>query len=803
MNIFKALTPVTYWILIALWAFILYFYIKRLRNDRLKGRLLFTLLLILSIDAFRTLFESIYFGAWYTSLAGFLPIEVHAFVVRPEMVFIPKILNVVSALAVIIILLYRWIPQEAKEVGKLERLVDRRTLELEKSNKKLKKEIGNRTQAEEKVKKYADNLEIIFNSTPNILVLINQEGRVDMINHKGADFFKKNKNSVLGLLSGEVFNCLNSFDGESCGRTPDCHICPIRTRVMGTFETERLYIEEKGQMTFLLGGKETTVDLLISTSLLELDGIKKVLLSLTDNTERMRDEKLIWDSNQRFQKIFHSHLDSIFLLNAEIPPRILETNEATKKLFGYNADDLIGETAEKLHIDLYHFNTFKNKVNSATEMYGYLNDFEFSMKRKDGTVFLSEHRVVELTDDEGRRTGWVSIVRDLTERKQIEEHLQQAQKMESIGNLAGGIAHDFNNILFPIIGYSEMLIDDLPLNSPERENAEGIMTAGKRGRELVKQILAFSRQDEHKRIPVRVQQVLKEVVKLSRSSIPTNIEINHHLQQDCGLVLADSTQLHQIGMNLITNAYHAVEENSGKIEIQVKGISFEKDELTGGLLCAGKYIQLSVSDNGCGILPAVMDKIFEPYFTTKEKGKGTGLGLSVVYGIVKEHKGDIKVSSEVGKGTTINVYLPVIAVPGATESSSEQMPVGRGTERILLVDDEAPIANLVKQMLERLGYSVSMRTSSVDALEAFKAHPYAYSLVISDMSMPHMTGDRLAREMLGIRPDILIIICTGFSERVNEDMVKSMGIKGFLMKPVIKSIMAKEVRKVLDDAGKI
>ena len=252
-------------------------------------------------------------------------------------------------------------------------------------------------------------------------------------------------------------------------------------------------------------------------------------------------------------------------------------------------------------------------------------------------------------------------------------------------------------------------------------------------------------------------------------------------------------------MNLITNAYHALEENYGKIEVQVKEIFLEKDELTAGFLHTGKYVQLSVSDNGCGISPAVMDKIFEPYFTTKKKGKGTGLGLSVVYGIVKKYKGEIKVASEVGRGTTIKVYLPVMTVSGAIESSFDQVPVVRGTERILLVDDEAPIATLVKQMLERLGYFVSMRTSSVDALEAFKAQPYAYSLVITDMSMPHMTGDQLAREMLAVRPDILIIICTGFSEQVNEDMAKSMGIKGFLMKPVIKSAMAKEVRRVLDE----
>jgi len=488
--------------------------------------------------------------------------------------------------------------------------------------------------------------------------------------------------------------------------------------------------------------------------------------------------------------------------------KILQCNKAAVEMYKADSEESL---LQRLIImlkpdDMQHF---INQVVDFTDGTDWFEGEARNLDLKDKVLDILLRKVVINREKNGLSKIIVSAS-DVTglknfhrEKAQLETQIQQAQKMESIGNLAGGIAHDFNNILFPIIGYAEMLVEDLPLNSPERENAKGIVTAGKRGSELVKQILAFSRQNEHKLVPVRVQQVLKEVVKLSRSSIPTNIEINHNLQQDCGLVLADSTQLHQIGMNLITNAYHAVEKNSGKIEVQVKEIFLEKDELPGTPLHAGKYVQLSVSDDGCGISLAVMNKIFEPYFTTKEKGKGTGLGLAVVYGIVKEHKGDIKVFSEVGKGTTIKVYLPVMAVLGATESSSEQTPVGRGTERILLVDDEVPIASLMKQMLERLGYYVSIRTSSVDALEAFKAKSNAFDLVITDMSMPHMTGDQLASEMLSVRPDIPIIICTGFSERVNEDMAKSMDIKGFLMKPVIKYALAQEVRRVLDDAKKV
>ena len=413
--------------------------------------------------------------------------------------------------------------------------------------------------------------------------------------------------------------------------------------------------------------------------------------------------------------------------------------------------------------------------------------------------------------DEGIPSKHFGIAIDITERKKaekekemLEARIQQAQKMESIGSLAGGIAHDFNNMLFPIVGLAEILAEDLPPGSPERVNAQEILHAGKRAADLVNQILAFSRQQEHKLIPTRVQQVLKEVVNLSRSTIPTNIRINQDLQPECGLVLADSTQIHQIGMNLITNAYHAVEQIDGQISVQVKEVVLNEDSISTMSIQPGKYAILSVSDNGVGISPANLKKIFDPYFTTKGIGKGTGLGLAVVYGIVKEHKGDIKVHSEIGKGTTFEIFLPLMAAPEATESDIGQVPLEGGTERILLIDDEAPIARLSRQMLERLGYKISERTSSVDALEAFKTNPDAYDLVLTDMSMPNMTGEKLAREMLAVRPDMPIIICTGFSERMNEAHARAMGFKGYLMKPVVKAALATEVRRVLDEAkGKV
>ncbi|MDM8523952.1 PAS domain S-box protein [Desulfococcaceae bacterium HSG8] len=426
----------------------------------------------------------------------------------------------------------------------------------------------------------------------------------------------------------------------------------------------------------------------------------------------------------------------------------------------------------------------------------------------EGNEVWLDSTLVPVPDDDGK-IDYITVVsaditqrmRDEKDRKRLEENLIQAQKAEAIGTLAGGIAHDFNNILFPIIGMSGLLLEDLAEDSLEYENALEILTAGKRGGELVKQILSFSRQSEHKMAPTRIQKILREVLKLSRSTIPSYIEIIENIQPDCGLIMADPTQIHQIAMNIITNAYHAVEADGGKITVRLRETQLEEADLPAINLEPGKCAILSVSDTGSGISAELMDKIFDPYFTTKEQGKGTGLGLAVVYGIVKEHKGDIKICSEIGKGTTFIVYLPLMDKTVKSDKKEViEENLQTGDERILLVDDEPSIAKLEKLMLERLGYNITMRINSIEALEAFRANPDSFDMIISDMNMPNMAGDQLASEIKSIRSDIPIILCTGFSERMNEEKADILGIAGILMKPVVKSEMGKTVRKLLDEA---
>jgi len=429
-------------------------------------------------------------------------------------------------------------------------------------------------------------------------------------------------------------------------------------------------------------------------------------------------------------------------------------------------------------------------------------EIEFRMRTKDGRWrwILARGKAVQ-KDEQGKAVRMLGIHMDITHRKQMEARLRQAQKLESIGNLAGGIAHDFNNILFPIIGMSEMLMEDFSSDSPEYENIREIYKASRRGSNLVKQILAFSRQSDKPKTPVGIQHIVKEVLKLTRSTIPANIEIAHNIQNDCGLVEADSTQIHQIAMNLMTNAYHAVEATGGKISVGLKEISLDAPPSKGKFLQPGPYARLSITDTGTGIDPAVIDKIFEPYFTTKKQGKGTGLGLAQVYGIVRDHLGDIRVHSVFGKGTCFEIFLPVIR-PHTEEISEEKNKADlTGTENIMLVDDEDSILKIERIILERLGYRVTTHTKSLKALEAFRTSPDSYDLVITDMTMPAMTGIQLAERIKEIRPDCPVILCTGFSEGIDPKRAEDQGIKGFLMKPVLASDLAQTVSKLLAEAN--
>ena len=385
------------------------------------------------------------------------------------------------------------------------------------------------------------------------------------------------------------------------------------------------------------------------------------------------------------------------------------------------------------------------------------------------------------------------------ELAKYERQLQQVLKIQAIGTLAGGIAHDFNNILFPIVGYTELTMDEVSEDSVAHKNLEEILKAAHRAKNLVQQILTFSRQSDQERKPIKAQNIITETLRLLRASIPASIEIIHKIQDDCGHIMGDPTQIHQVIMNLCTNAYQAMQDKGGKLEVILTEIDVGYEEMIDKVgMQPGKHLRLLVKDEGCGMEASVLDRIFEPYYTTKEQGKGTGLGLSVIHGIVKNHRGDITVKSTPGKGTIFQVYLPLIEdVDPDVEFESTDGAI-KGEERILLVDDEEQIVAMEQQMLENLGYRVTARTDSAEALKVFAEHPQNFDLVITDMTMPHMTGDQLAQKMLDIEPNIPVILCTGFNQGITEEKALAMGIQKFVMKPVVKKELATTIRTVLD-----
>ncbi|MDP3029139.1 MAG: GAF domain-containing protein, partial [Deltaproteobacteria bacterium] len=372
------------------------------------------------------------------------------------------------------------------------------------------------------------------------------------------------------------------------------------------------------------------------------------------------------------------------------------------------------------------------------------------------------------------------------ELRMTQRQLVQIQKMEAIGTLAGGIAHDFNNILTAIIGYTELAREAAPEGSRVQAHLQEVFRAGMRAKDLVQQILIFSRQSKQEQKPLQTDSIVKEGLKLLRASIPTTIEIRPNIERECGTVLGDPTQIYQVLVNLCTNAAHAMGEKGGVLEVSLMNVDLDADAVAQHPgLKPGLYVRLTVNDTGHGMDRAVMEQIFHPFFTTKGPGEGTGMGLAVVHGIVKSHGGAITVDSEPGRGATFHVYFPRIERGRAPEAEAAAS-VPTGSERILFVDDEKALVDMIKQMIESLGYKVAGRTSSIEALEAFRAQPDKFDLVITDQTMPNMTGKMLAKELLRIRPDIPIILCTGYSELITEEKAKAMGIRELVMKPVVR-----------------
>ncbi len=419
--------------------------------------------------------------------------------------------------------------------------------------------------------------------------------------------------------------------------------------------------------------------------------------------------------------------------------------------------------------------------------------------RQQGGKRLELHVTVSpIRDPQTRVTALALIARDVTRDLEVERHLRQSQKLEAIGTLSGGIAHDFNNILGAILGFTELSIDDSPPDSPIQDNLQEIKKAGLRGRDLVKQILAFSRTRLQEFKPTQVGDLVRDTYQLLRASTPSTIDIQVLVEPDLPPVMADPTQLHQVIMNLGVNAVQAMEDRGGLLTMELCAVELdEEDARRYEPLQPGKHVRLVVTDKGPGIDSAILGRIFDPFFTTKEVGKGTGMGLAVVEGIVKSHAGAIHVYSELGKGASFHVLLPAVSQEPNT-ASSVVGPLPTGTERVLLIDDEPALLRMLARVLSSLGYKVEAHQNSMQALSVFKAAPQNYDLVITDQTMPRIPGLELAQEMLKVRPSLPVILCSGFNDKVSDEVARDRGIQAFLLKPVLRSDLAVVVRKVLD-----
>ncbi len=380
----------------------------------------------------------------------------------------------------------------------------------------------------------------------------------------------------------------------------------------------------------------------------------------------------------------------------------------------------------------------------------------------------------------------------------LERQLRQAQKMEAVGTLAAGIAHDFNNILTIISGFAELAYHSQQQGSQAQSDIQQVLRASGRATELVKQILTFSRQGDHEKIPVHVTPIVKETVKFLRSSLPSTIDIHQEMAPALGRILADPTRVQQVLMNLCTNAGHAMREKGGQLTIRLDTVQLGNADLQlDPEMSAGPHLRLTVSDTGRGISAEILDRIFDPYFTTKKIGEGTGLGLAVVHGIVKSHGGTIRVHSQVGLGSSFEVFFP-FAERVDLPHEPEQSDLPTGHERILLVDDEKVVAQLGERILSSLGYHITAKTDSLEASKIFRSNPDQFDLVITDMTMPKMTGRDLAIQIMRIRPNIPVLLCTGYSDQINEEKARALGIREIVTKPFSRARMARIVRDVLD-----
>ncbi|MFH1102811.1 MAG: PAS domain S-box protein [Pseudomonadota bacterium] len=619
--------------------------------------------------------------------------------------------------------------------------------------------------------------ELIIDSLPGIFYYFDDKGK----------FLRWNKNfeSVSGYSTKEIssMNPLDFFQGEDKER--------VAKTIKEAFEKgqssgEADFVSKSGiGKPYFLSGMRLTIK---QRHYLAGMGI--------DLTERKQAEEALAESEERYRTVLEANPDPVAVYDME--GKVVYFNPAFTRVFGWPLEERLGKKMD-------HFVPEENWPETrmmiekvlAGERFSGIETYRFT---KDGKKIPVSVSGAFGRDKKGKIVNSIINLRDISEQKKMEAQLQQALKMEAIGTLAGGIAHDFNNILAIILGNTELAIENVPEWNPAKHNLEEARSACLRARDVVQQLLSFSRKSRIKMKAIKIAPIIKSSLRFLRASIPSSIEIRENIDENADAILGDPTQINQILINLCTNARDAMHEEGGILEIGVENLKIDNQDASPyQQQSAGQYVKLSVRDTGKGISPQDINRIFDPYFTTKAVGKGTGMGLAVVHGIVKTHQGVIVVNSNPGKGTTFNILFPATEATPILEAEPN-VEIRKGNEKILFVDDEDLVVEVNHQVLEKLGYQVKSTKDPIEALEIFRSDPDQFDLVISDTTMPKMSGDRLAQELMKIRPNLPFILCTGYSERISEEKALELGIKAYIMKPFEIPKLAKTVRKVLDEA---
>lgn len=638
-------------------------------------------------------------------------------------------------------------------------------------------------------------LTAIYKNAPIILMLVDRNYRVRKVNTAMIEISGRSEQELLGLYCGEAISCLHHLDeAMGCGAGPYCPLCLLRRKVLETLTTG------KGQKNMELivptvrkDGVRGEKIFVLSTANIASRGETMALVSLVDITEHRKAEESLRASEECFRQFFENEPGYCYIVSPE--KVILDVNRCALVAMGYTKDELVGKS-----LDVIYAPESGEKVKEIFSRFlqnGFVQDEELTVVASDGrklTVLLSSSQV---RDKDGTPLYSVSVQRDVTEYKRLEEQFRQAQKLEAIGHLAGGMAHDFNNILNVILGYSELSLRFLGPEQPLYNNIRNIKEAADRAASLVRQLLAFSRKQPLRPKIVDLNDLLKRLDDMLRRLIGENIDLAIVKGKDLGMVRADPGQIEQIIMNLVVNARQAM-PNGGRLTIETANIEIDEEYTKRHAeIGQGPHVMIAVKDTGCGMDRDTLSRIFEPFFTTKELGRGTGLGLSTVYGIVKQSGGSIWVDSEPGSGAIFKIYLPFVTEESTPVVKLQEKIIG-GDERILLAEDDPAVRVLVKESLESLGYRVRVACDGNDALLAIEGEKWVPNLVITDVVMPGMNGKALAEHLAKIRPDLKVLYISGYTDNaIIPQGVPNPGIH-FLEKPFSTYKLAAKVREILE-----